>query len=67
MPTSVGASSLTFGNDYNWPYTGGGVAKVVARGGNWVTHEKAGVFTFYAADPPSSVSDGFGFRCGKHK
>ena len=41
------------------------IANAVFRGGYWGADAAAGVFAFSAAYAPSSVSAGFGFRCGR--
>ena len=67
IPSSVGATSAAFGNDYYWAYNGAGAAKAVVRGGSWANGALAGVFAFSASYAPSNVSTDIGFRCGRRK
>ena len=63
LPTSVGASSNAYGNDYFWTYNGAGVARAAVRGGSWSYGADGGCFTLGLRFAPSSTGTGLGFRC----
>ncbi|MDO8803788.1 MAG: SUMF1/EgtB/PvdO family nonheme iron enzyme [Elusimicrobiota bacterium] len=67
LPTSVGATSPAFGDDYYGAYNGAGAARAVLRGGGWGSAANAGVFAFDATGAPSYSATAFGFRCGRRK
>ena len=64
IPTSVGATSAAYGNDYYWAYNGGGAARAMFRGGDSVEGGFDGVFIFPATRAPSEGTPWVGFRCG---
>ena len=67
LPTSVGATSNAYGNDYYWAYDGAGAARALIRGGPWTAGADDGVFAFNASAAPSYVHAASGFRCGRKK
>lgn len=67
IPTTVGATSAAFGDDYYMAYNGAGAARAVRRGGGWANGALVGVFAFFAGNAPSYISTDIGFRCGRGK
>jgi len=63
LPTSVGATSDAYGNDYFWAYNGAGAARAALRGGHWDNGARAGCFDLYLDIAPSGTDAGVGFRC----
>ena len=63
LPTSVGAASTVYGDDYFWAYNGAGAARAFLRGGFWVNGANDGCFTLYLGNAPSNVNTSIGFRC----
>ena len=63
LPTSAGASSNAYGNDYFWTYNGAGVARAAIRGGYWNDGAYDGCFTLNLNSASSATSTTVGFRC----
>jgi formylglycine-generating enzyme required for sulfatase activity len=61
VPSAVGESSPSFGEDYFFADLAG--VKGMFRGGFWSMNEKAGMFSINATIPTSFVGVAVGFRC----
>jgi formylglycine-generating enzyme required for sulfatase activity len=61
LTTSADAPNVSFGGDYFWIEEMGAMG--IVRGGYWASGPKGGVYSIYAASPPTFVGDAVGFRC----